>query len=60
MRTVLENTKAKHISAREAAKAIVSKTHTIPANLGYRIKNTALGTAMIPKFQKRFDKSWSD
>ena len=60
MRTVLENTRAKHISAQGAAKAIVSKTHTTPANLGNPIKNTALGTAMIPKFQKRFDKSWSD
>ena len=39
------------------AKAIVSKTHTIPSNLRNRIKNTVLGIAMTPKYQKTFDKN---
>jgi hypothetical protein len=57
MRTVLANTRAKHISVQEGAKAIASKTHTTPANQGNRIKNTVLGIAMTPRYQKRFDKS---
>ena len=57
MRTGLANTRAKHISAEGGAKAIVSKTHTIPSNLRNRVKNTALGIAMTPKYQKIFDKN---
>ena len=57
MRTVLANTRARHISVQEGAKAIGSKTHTIPKNLGNRIKNTVLGIAMTQKYQKTFDKN---
>ena len=57
MRTGLANTRAKHISAQGGAKAIVSKTHTIPSNPRNRIKNTALGIAMTPKYQKTSDKN---
>ena len=42
------------------ARAIVSKTLTIPTNLGNRIKNTVHGIAMTPKYQKTFDKNSSD
>ena len=48
---------AKHISAQGGAKAIVSKTHTIPSNPRNRIKNIALGIAMTPKYQKTFGKN---
>ena len=57
MRTVMANTRAKHISVQVEAKVIASKTHTIPKNLGNRIKNTVLGIAMTPKYQKTFDKN---
>ena len=41
-------------------RAIVSKTHTTPTNLGNQIKNTVHGIAMTPKYQKTFDKNSSD
>ena len=57
MPTVLVNTRVKHISVQGEARAIVSKTHTIPRNPGNRIKNTAHGIAMTPKYQKTFGKN---
>ena len=55
MRTVTANTRGKHISVQGGTKAIVSKTHTTLANQGNRIKNTVLGIAMTPRYQKTFD-----
>ena len=57
MHTVMANTRVKHISVQGGVRAIVSKTHTTPTNLGNQIKNTVHGIAMTPKYQKTFDKT---